>query len=292
MLIYNKDELTNYIDCIITISDIADIFELSERLHFHVFRGQEQDCEIKSRLIRIFEKLEVDVGNYKNREHNIIDEFKARIELYRDFNVSTKDYVECCSLLQHYGGPTRLIDFTDSFFVALFFAVENVESTHDAIVWGFADFILSDINRQQEPLKPRFGNFRKAYHERMVDKANQIFNNEEEKKTGLLVIRPGRKNERLSRQQSLFLMQENIKISFMDNLKEGFSRDFEKDAQTVTLSGLSEQHFNVFVIKIIVPARLKSHIRSCLLKMNINHETLFPGIEGFCKSLVFKGGFE
>jgi hypothetical protein len=285
--------LVKYEDCIIRVKDISDIFVLAERLDFHVFRGQEQqDWEIKSRLARILEKLKVEVGNYKNREHNIIDEFKARIELYRDFNINTKDYVECCSLIQHYGGPTRLIDFTDSFFVALFFAVENVESTHDAIVWGFADFILSDIDRRDEPLKPRFGNFRKAHHEEMVEKANQIFNNEEEKEAGLLVVRPKRKNERLSRQQGLFLMQKNIKISFMDNLNKGFSRDFENHAKTVTLSDLNELHYNVFVIKIIIPARLKSFIRTELLRMNINYETLFPGIEGFCKSLVFKGGFE
>ncbi len=286
------DNLPKYEDCIIRVKDISDIFVLAERLDFHVFRGQGQDCEIKSRLARILEKLEIEEGNYKNREHNIIDEFKVRIELYRDFNVNTKDYVECCSLIQHYGGPTRLIDFTDSFFVALFFAVENVELTHDAIVWGFADFILSDIDRRDEPLKPRFGNFRKAHHEEMVEKANQIFNNEEEKEAGLLVIRPTRKNERLSRQQGLFLMQKNIKISFMDNLKKGFSSNFEKHAKTLTISDLKDIHFNVFVTKIIVPVNLKSLIRTHLLRMNINHETLFPGIEGFCKSLVYKGGFE
>lgn len=286
------DNLPKYEDYIVQVKDISDLFVLAERLDFHVFRGQGQDWEIKSRLARILEKLKVEVGNYKNREHNIIDEFKARIELYRDFNINTKDYVECCSLIQHYGGPTRLIDFTDSFFVALFFAVENVELTHDAIVWGFADFILSDIDRRDEPLKPRFGNFRKAHHEEMVEKANQIFNNEEEKEAGLLVVRPKRKNERLSRQQGLFLMQKNMQMSFMDNINKDFSKNFKENAKEMSISELNAHHYNSFVIKIIIPARLKSFIRTELLRMNINHETLFPGIEGFCKSLVFKGGFE
>ncbi len=286
------DNLPKYEDCIIRVKDISDIFVLAERLDFHVFRGQGQDCEIKSRLARILEKLEIEEGNYKNREHNIIDEFKARIELYRDFNVNTKDYVECCSLIQHYGGPTRLIDFTDSFFVALFFAVENIESAYDAAIWGFAEHILSDIYSRKESLKLSFGNIRKVQCEKMVEKANQIFKIEKEKEDGLLVVRPMRKNERLSRQQGLFLMQKNIKISFMDNLNKGFSRDFENNAKEVTLSDLNGIHYCVFVIKIIIPARLKSFIRTELLRMNINHETLFPGIEGFCKSLVFKGGFE
>ncbi|MCH7530111.1 FRG domain-containing protein [Patescibacteria group bacterium] len=250
------DNLVKYEDCIIRIKDISDIFMLAERLDFHVFRGQGQDWEIESRLSRILKPLKIDEWNYKNREHNIIDEFKARIELYRDFNVNTKDYVECCSLIQHYGGPTRLIDFTDSFFVAVFFAIENIESNHDAVIWGFADFILGDINCRNELIKPSFGNRRKVQHEKMVEKANQIFNNEEEKETGLLVIRPRRKNERLSRQQGLFLMHENIKISFMDNLNKCFSRDFEENAKEVTLSDLNELHYLVFVIKIIIPARI------------------------------------
>jgi hypothetical protein len=261
-------------------------------LDFHVFRGQGQDWEIKSRLARILENLQIEEAHYKNREQNIISEFKSRIELYRDFNVNTKDYVECCSLIQHYGGPTRLIDFTDSFFVALFFAIENIESAHDAFIWGFQDNILRDNVFREEPLESSFGNIRRAQQEKMVEKANQIFENEEEKDAGLLVIRPTRKNERLSRQQGLFLMQENIKISFMDNLKKDFLVYFEKDVKTLTIPELNELHYLVFVIKIIIPARLKSFIRTELIRMNINHETLFPGIEGFCKSLVHKGGFE
>lgn len=286
------DNLPKYEDYIVQVEDISDIFMLAERLDFHVFRGQGQDWEIKSRLVRILEKLKIEEGNYKNREHNIIDEFKSRIELYRDFNVDTKDYVECCSLIQHYGGPTRLIDFTDSFFLALFFAIDDIESTHDGIIWGFNEYILGDKNFRKKPLKSSFVNIRKVQREKMVEEANQLFMKEEEKEAGLLVIRPTRKNERLSRQQGLFLMQKNITISFMDNLKKDFLVYFEKDAKTVTVSDLNELHYFVFVIKIIIPARLKSLIRTELLRMNINHETLFPGIEGFCKSLVFKGGFE
>lgn len=290
--IFVMENITKYEDCIVKIENIDNIFVLAERLHTHVFRGQGQDWRIKSRLVRVLEKLGVDVFNYKNREHNIISEFKSRIELYRDFNVNTKDYVECCSLIQHYGGPTRLIDFTDSFFVALFFAVGDIESDRDAIVWGFDEVSLRDIHFKEKPLKSSFGNRRRAQEEGLVDIANKVFEIEEEKDTGLLLIRPNRKNERLSRQQGLFLMQKNIKVSFMDNLKEGFLEYFKENAKNLTIPELNEIHFCVSIIKIIIPAHLKSYIRTELLRMNINHETLFPGIEGFCKSLVYKGGFE
>ncbi len=113
-------DLVTYEDCIFQIKEDNDIFELSERLDSHVFRGQEQDWDIESRLSRILKILDIDKKDYKNREDNVIEEFKAKIGLYKDFNLNTNDYVECCSFMQHYGGPTRLIDFTDSFFVALF----------------------------------------------------------------------------------------------------------------------------------------------------------------------------
>ena len=285
-------EIPKYEDCKVQIEKIDDIFVLAERLHIHVFRGQEQDWEIKSRLERVLGKAGMDVSSYKNREHNIINEFKSRIELYKDFNVNTEDYVECCSLIQHYGGPTRLIDFTVSFFVALFFAVEDIESDSDAIVWGFDEISLKDIHFKEKPLKSSFGNRRRAQEEELVKMANKIFESEEEKDTGILLIKPTRKNERLSRQQGLFLMQKNIKESFMDNQKKGFLEDFNENAKNLTMPELNEIHFCVSIIKVIIPARLKSDIRTELLRMNINHETLFPGIEGFCKSLVYKGGFE
>jgi hypothetical protein len=37
-------------------------------------------------------------------------------------------------LIQHHGGPTRLLDFTHSFYVAAFFALER--ATEDVAVWA------------------------------------------------------------------------------------------------------------------------------------------------------------
>lgn len=281
-------DLVTYEDCIFQIKEDNDIFELSERLDSHVFRGQEQDWDIESRLSRILKILDIDKKDYKNREDNVIEEFKAKIGLYKDFNLNTNDYVECCSLMQHYGGPTRLIDFTDSFFVALFFALENMESTKEAVVWGFNEGILIDIHARKVSLNSGLLNYKSQQYKHMVKEANEIFSNENKKEEGLLVIRPTRMNERISIQQGLFLMHENIEKSFIDNYK-GFLRKFEEGAKEVTLQHLKENHYNVFVIKIIIPpGRLKRFIRTHLLRMNINHVTLFPGIEGFCKSLAFK----
>ena len=54
-----------------------------------------------------------------------------------------RDDLELLFLMQHFGVPTRLLDWSESPFVALFFALENArqDETHDASVW-----ILNPVN--------------------------------------------------------------------------------------------------------------------------------------------------
>jgi hypothetical protein len=62
------------------------------------------------------------------------------------------------------------------------------------------------------------------------------------------------------------------------------------DLEEVELSGVEKiktLSHEVGIMKIIIPVPLKNTIRSKLWEMNINHATLFPGSEGFLKSLRY-----
>jgi len=64
-------------------------------------------------------------------------------EMNRDFvlrasthlKIMPKNQIEWLFVMQHYGFPTRLLDWTESSLVALFFALKDVSLKHDAAVW-------------------------------------------------------------------------------------------------------------------------------------------------------------
>ena len=61
-------------------------------------------------------------------------EFQRRAHHYLNDVPPLGECIEWLALIQHYSGPTRLLDFTHSPYVAAFFAMEKAE--HDAVVWA------------------------------------------------------------------------------------------------------------------------------------------------------------
>src|SRR5262245_59758646 len=58
-------------------------------------------------------------------ELRLLREFKRRYHQFSHHLPESGDTMEWLSLMRHYGAPCRLVDFSYSWFVALFFAIEN-----------------------------------------------------------------------------------------------------------------------------------------------------------------------
>ncbi|ADR21380.1 hypothetical protein MATR_09910 [Marivirga tractuosa] len=116
-----------------------------------VFRGQpDVDFKLIPAIGRIpFKEPENILSQF---EEEIFHGFKRKAPLFMD-KIPDNEY-EWLILAQHYGLPTRLLDWTYNPLVALYFAIEN-ENKSDACVYQgmFNTYINSEQMKTQNPFK-------------------------------------------------------------------------------------------------------------------------------------------
>lgn len=139
---------------ITTLNEYIDFIE-ELPLDFSLSRGQNQDFELlpgalrKSKGNNLYSKKEID---------KYLDEFKKSAYNFSDILVDIKDELEWMVFAQHYGLPTRLLDFTKSFILSLMFAVEKAfEETDkkDGVVYFLSPEKLNLKNAQRTKLEKK-----------------------------------------------------------------------------------------------------------------------------------------
>jgi hypothetical protein len=237
----------------------------------YVFRGQPNVEPLTSS----FERAIKGVGqhNWGDIEQKIILEFKRRAHHYIAALPQGDSHLEWLALMQHYGCPTRLLDFTKSFYVGLFFAIDGANS--DAILWAVdgTHFTMSPPSLPKEHLTS-------SYDEMAEKEANKLLNEsaKEDQEAKILLVEPFRMNERISIQQGLFLFPTNLYKPFEENICNHL-------AKVESFGKYEKQEVNKYaLIKIVIPKELHTKIAYWLSIMNITAATLFPGLEGFARS--------
>lgn len=270
----------------VTIQSIEDLHLLSKRLDFHIFRGQREDWPLKPKLLRVLESFGIEHGNYKNRENNLLCEFQSKIGLYASDIGKPNDLLGEYSLMQHYGAPTRLLDFSESIYFAAFFAVEDVEHKKDSFIWCINEMIVRDKCVPRDRCNVSDGNVMEAQYEKMRKCAEARLSAPADRASGFLILEPRGKNERISRQQGLFLFPLSLTESIEDTLAEVYR--CEKEIANVDVSYYDKVNTDEVALRIRIQSSCRMNILQSLNQLNINYETLFPGIEGFCRSLYYK----
>lgn len=259
----------------IPISSMDDIFEAHRKWGLGLaatkwlFRGlPEKGWSLKTTLERTVLRFGHPLTRAPIIEKGLIRRFIRQSHHYA-LNVPNRDNImEWMALMQHYGAPTRLQDWTQSFYVALYFAVENADGA--AAIWAL-DRTAVDLAVLR--LLPS-DTCKRCIDENGYIDSRQSFSEvfDRNPPTALVLpVDPFRLNERSVIQQGIFLCPGDVTLTFEGNL-------------TAVLPSPPHNALLQFVVDDSVD--LRRRILWQLQHSNMNSATLFPGLDGFARSLA------
>ncbi|MFM5839996.1 FRG domain-containing protein [Aeromonas rivipollensis] len=241
-----------------TFSDlISQLKEFNNTVTLHpnyLFRGQaDKSWGLQPSLTRIAKKKEFTRQEILQLERECINRFSvsARNLLPIENTVTLLpnmkgeiDFMGWSVVMQHYSAPTRLLDWSCSPWVALYFACCEGES--DGAIF------ISDFEKINKEANKKIEAAGKEFYPLTIDLESPNI---------LQSITSYNTNERIEAQQGRFLVCTNPLIDHEKLLNE--------------FDGLR---------KITIPQNMKQEIMNELYHMNITARTLFPGIDGLGKS--------
>lgn len=226
------------------------------------FRGQ--SSEVWGLQTSLERALGPDLSNALVAEFRLVREFARRAHHYSSHIPRRGDVVEWFALMQDHGAPTRLLDWTYSFFVGLHFATEPVKPGQSCALWAIDIFWFRKLYLDLFPKHVR-RDWKDGKNPELI---REVL---ESKQPGVLPVNSLRLNERQVTQQGLFFLPGDVTKSFEDNI-----------LSTASLPDLCN-HVKKLVIQ-TTPKFLKE-IYIELAAMNISEASLFPGLDGFARSL-------
>lgn len=223
----------------------------------------------------------------RNLEWWILRQFQRRAHIVVPSPPGGAATLEWLALIQHYGGPTRLLDFTRSFYAAAFFAIEF--ATRDAAIWAVD---LDTIDRSHQMMFDRKQTLDVNNLEYIKRIEELLAQRGAIAQPGVIPVEPDQLNERMSIQQGVFLFPTAIELTFIENLAAALEIDAkqlsEAGAQQMTAPSFIQnvrEYDSPRVVKIILPRTIHDEAMRDLISMNMTANTLFPGLDGFARSL-------
>ena len=289
-------EKKQYIE--IRIKDLSDLIKLHQAfLSKFVFRGQgDESWELETslrRMLKDYHSDNIEIRTPKDYENAMLRDFKWKYLGYQNNpNMMPKELesVEWLSIMQHFGAKTRLLDFSNSLFISLYMALYGSWGT-DAAIWAInKDMIrspfanLANENEGNIPSEEEldFIIYKKA--ENQINKRDLSEADYQLKE--IYMVSPRLSNERISRQQGLFLIPSSISFPFKDIIAEYCDNEvLTTTAESFLNIGKLPFLDQIGLIKIIIPNSLRYELSKLLQQMNINAETMYPGLEGLAKSV-------
>lgn len=222
----------------------------------YAFRGlSDSNYKLESRLAR-------HGGDFRKLEKHLLRNFKK----YAHRSVVEKDSIwNWLSVAQHYGLPTRLLDWTYSPFVAMHFATADIDAFNvDGVIWAVNYVKTHNILPEKLSRKLEEEGANVFTVEMLFESIKSLTELEDlSSDPFILFFEPPSIDDRIVNQFAFFSMSSDSRVVLNSWLED--KMDFWR--------------------KIVIPAELKWEIRDKLDQANITERVLFPGLDGLTKWL-------
>ena len=245
------------VDCILKYIDLVRKYK-SEG--FEIYRGQQfsKSYNLLPNMLRLNSKGQ---RNYSNKcDLQFLNHFKARSAKYIEY--LPKNDWEWMFIAQHYQLPTRLLDWSESPLVALFFALENAQSIQDEnpIVWILNPYELNLLSLDIDDRIPNL-----LDDDKLINHINTNFHYTSTRTVYPIAISGIKNNVRVESQQGLFTLfpVSGEPLDKLDN-----SRKFLKGIE--------------------IEKEFIEKIKRDLFLLGIKNSSIYPELSSIAKDIVFE----
>lgn len=252
----------------IELHSMAELLtQLNELPNSFFYRGQaDANWSLQSSLERVV-GTGWTVEKAQKFEDYSISLFRSKFHLYDRENIQPESKFAWLSIMQHYGVPTRLIDFTESPYVALYFALEAYSPQSGKQLALYAVDYSEIMEKSIEFIKTKDSEFRET-RLTVSEKHDKIFENVVDRFSYDIawIAEPKQLNARLDRQAGSFLLSGNKGLRVENVLS-------------------SDLYAGTRQIKYVISSAMCGGVFALLRKMNITSKSLYGDLDGLARSI-------
>jgi len=263
------------------INTMNNIIRLNPYNHPFLFRGQsDAKWSLMPKIVRLFKKFpKITIEDALRIEFDSFQFFRQQAHIYLKPEIIPNsdvlsENVEWISLMQHYSAPTRMLDWSTSFNVALYFAVTDEPLEQNGAMWLFQKEPVETWMENKYPYPQEVQ--QEEYRKKVLTNCREYINfGKNHALPKIVIFDKQRKFERIVSQGSIFTYSDQLFVdhallignALFDNLQNG------------TLPK------NILLTKILISPEAKKYFRRHLSKLNITASSLFPGIDGIGRAI-------
>ncbi|WP_276661719.1 FRG domain-containing protein [Syntrophomonas wolfei] len=292
------------VSCVSDYLSIINEFEITYRMYSapgsskFLYRGiSNKSYDLIPSIFR--RKMDYDITSEACYENNRYSPYFTEKQLLQAFileaiayikNLPSGDLCKWVEYAQHYGVPTRLLDWTENPLVALYFACkdnkpdynENGIGGKDAAVWMINISNYKSFASKEDKLLRSNEKTRELSAWEIVTK---LYEGEKLIEYPIL-YRPYYTNLRMSAQSSLFMVWGQKEESFNKFFTQENWLRSNKDKSGARRHG--GKQLNEIIFKFVIGTTEKQFILRELDNVGINEKTLFPGLDGIGRYIEMK----